>query len=135
MLNFAKSGLNETLVQFSPSLHFLMQGSDLFPMLFEKTFKSAEPIYMLLRYYMLNKNVQVMETTQFLHNLNVQTVIWIHFWRNTQTTEDKFNFKYGPKWYFNKKTAKKQDQNVIRKSKESQLPAYISSAASRQQSQ
>jgi hypothetical protein len=41
MLNLAKSGLNVTLVQFSLSLHLVIIGSDLFPMLLEKTFISA----------------------------------------------------------------------------------------------
>lgn len=44
MLNFAKSGLNETLVQFSPSLHFVMMGSDFFPILLENTYIAEEII-------------------------------------------------------------------------------------------
>lgn len=42
MLNFPKSGLNETLVQLSLSLHFEMTGSDFFPMLLENTFRSTK---------------------------------------------------------------------------------------------
>lgn len=39
ILNFARSGLKVTLVQFSPPLHFVITGSDFFPMLLEKTFQ------------------------------------------------------------------------------------------------